>query len=107
MVKDITKKKLEEHEDVFADIFNALVFKGKEVIKAEDLTLLPTTEHHADEKGVLRERTRDVFMENKKQGVRYLLLGGENQRVIDMVKTRASDTIVLYKSDYDDFDIVI
>lgn len=33
--------------------------------------------------------------------------GSENQRVIDMVKTRASDTIVLYKSDYDDFDIVI
>ena len=83
MIKDITKKKLEEHEDVFADIFNALVFKGKEVIKPEDLTLLPTTEHHTDEKGVLRERTRDVFMENKKQGVRYLLLGGENQDYID------------------------
>ena len=44
LIKDITKKKLEEHEDVFADIFNALVFKGKEVIKPEDLTLLPTPE---------------------------------------------------------------
>ena len=83
MIKDITKKRLEEHTDVFADIFNALVFHGKEVIKAEDLTPLPTTEHHADENGVLRERTRDVFMENKKQGVRYLLLGGENQDYID------------------------
>ena len=83
MVKDITKKKLEEHTDVFADIFNALVFNGTEVIKAEDLTLLPTTEHHTDEKGILRERTRDVFMENKKQGIRYLLLGGENQDYID------------------------
>ena len=28
--------------------------------------------------------------------------GSENQRVIDMVKTRASGEIVLYKSDYDD-----
>ena len=28
--------------------------------------------------------------------------GSENQRVIDMVKTRASGEVVLYKSDYDD-----
>ena len=34
MIKDITKKRLEEHTDVFADIFNALVFNGKEVIGA-------------------------------------------------------------------------
>lgn len=83
MVKDISKKKLEEHTDVFADIFNALVFDGNEVIKEEDLTLLPSAEYHTNENGVLRERTRDVFMENKKQGVRYLLLGGENQDYID------------------------
>ena len=28
--------------------------------------------------------------------------GSENQRVIDMVKTRATGEVVLYRSDYDD-----
>jgi len=31
--------------------------------------------------------------------------GSENQRVIDMKKTRTAGEIVLYKSDYDDFDL--
>lgn len=31
--------------------------------------------------------------------------GSENQRVIDMVKTRAAGEVVLYKSDYDDFEL--
>lgn len=33
--------------------------------------------------------------------------GSENQRVIDMVKTRNSGTVVLYRSDYDDFDMIL
>ncbi len=30
--KDYTQKRLEEHPDVFADIFNTLVFGGKQIL---------------------------------------------------------------------------
>lgn len=42
MSKDISEKRLEEYEDVFADIFNNLVASGKKIVE-EDLvmTMLP------------------------------------------------------------------
>ena len=33
MQKDIKEKRLEEHNDVFADIFNNLLFDGKAILK--------------------------------------------------------------------------
>ena len=35
--KDITEKILEDHNDVFADIINGLVFAGEQKILAESL----------------------------------------------------------------------
>lgn len=35
--KDIAEKTLEAYNDVFADIVNGLVFKGKRVVKEDDL----------------------------------------------------------------------
>ena len=35
--KDIAEKTLEAYNDVFADIVNGLVFKGKKVVKEDDL----------------------------------------------------------------------
>ena len=62
MQKDITKKKLQEHPDVFADIFNSLVFSGREFVNPSELTLIPTASRHSDAEGELRERTRDILM---------------------------------------------
>lgn len=42
MKKDIAKKRLEEHNDVYADIFNALLFEGRPVLQEESLVPLPT-----------------------------------------------------------------
>ena len=36
--KDIAEKLLEDYNDVFADIVNTLLFDGKNIINAEDLT---------------------------------------------------------------------
>ena len=83
MQKDIAKKKLQEHPDVFADIFNSLVFSGKKIINPSELTLIPTASRHSDAKGELRERTRDILMQDNRSGVLYLLLGLENQDYID------------------------
>ena len=41
MKKDIVEKRLEDHNDVFADIFNNLLFDGKGILRAEDLISLP------------------------------------------------------------------
>mgnify|MGYP007107748300 FL=1 len=35
--KDLTEKILEDYNDVFADIMNALVFKGKDVVHPDSL----------------------------------------------------------------------
>ena len=81
--KDIGKKKLEQHPDVFADIFNCLLFGGEDFIQASDLTLVAGEEYHTDEEGSLRQRTRDVLMKDIKNDMLYLLLGCENQENVD------------------------
>ena len=83
MQKDIAKKKLQEHPDVFADIFNNLVFFGREFVNPSELTLIPTASRHSDAKGELRERTRDILMQDNRSGLLYLILGLENQDYID------------------------
>ena len=83
MQKDKAKKKLQEHPDVFADIFNNLVFFGREFVNPSELTLIPTASRHSDAKGELRERTRDILMQDNRSAVLYLLLGLENQDYID------------------------
>lgn len=45
------------------------------------------------------------IMEEK--NLTLLYRGSENQRVIDLQKTRAAGEIVLYRSEYEDFDIII
>ena len=35
--KDITEKQLEALNDVFADIINALIFNGRQVVKEDEL----------------------------------------------------------------------
>ena len=60
-IKDLTEKILEDYNDIFADIVNVLVFKGKQRIKPE--TLVNTGVHSQyknDKNGVLHEQERDV-----------------------------------------------
>lgn len=44
--KDLVEKKLEDHNDVFADIWNTLLF-GKKVLLEEKLSGQPEPDHHA------------------------------------------------------------
>ena len=39
------------YNDVFADIFNNLLFDGRKILRAEDLTSLPTEGHTRDVAG--------------------------------------------------------
>ena len=42
MKKDIAKKRLEDYNDVYADIFNGLLFEGAKVLEEDFLVSLPT-----------------------------------------------------------------
>lgn len=43
----------------------------------------------------------------EEKNLTLLYRGSENQRVIDLKKTKASGKVVLYRSEYDDIDIII
>ena len=80
--KDITEKNLEAFNDVFADIVNVLLFKGKHLMKEKDLE--PATKDSmfkAD--GKIHEQERDVSKFWKNGEVRISILGFENQTVQD------------------------
>ena len=58
--KDKTEKALENCNDVFADIVNALVFDGDQVVKGTELEQVLPKEVYKDEAGELHEQERDV-----------------------------------------------
>ena len=81
--KDIAEKILQDYNDVFADIVNALLFKGKQIVKPESLVNASVKSSYKAENGRLHELERDVVKYWKDGGVSIALLGLENQSVVD------------------------
>ena len=80
--KDITEKALENYNDVFADIVNALVFDGEEVVKGTELEqVLPRGAYK--EEGEFHEQERDVVKAWKHGTIRIAMLALENQTEVD------------------------
>ncbi len=80
--KDALEKKLLDFTDVFADIWNVLVFGGQPVIAEEELAdALPRSIYKAD--GKVHEQERDVAKFWKKNQLRIALIGVENQTDTD------------------------
>ena len=77
--KDISEKLLLDHEDVFADIVNVLLYDGEAVVSPEELeNANPISQYKADD-SKLHEEERDLAKYWKKQGQRVLVFGIENQ----------------------------
>ena len=57
--KDITEKNLEAFNDVFADIINVLLFKGKHLMKEKDLEA-DNKDNMFKADGKIHEQERDV-----------------------------------------------
>ena len=57
--KDIVEKHLEDYNDVFADIVNALVFKGKQAVRPRDLMPVKVRSQYKADEGKLHEEERD------------------------------------------------
>ena len=80
--KDITEKQLEALNDVFADIINALIFNGRQVVKEDELEpAMPQSQFKAG--GVIHEQERDVAKFWKNGCIRLALYGTENQTDVD------------------------
>ena len=79
---DLILKKLLNHNDVFADIVNAVLFRGEEVVKPEDLRNVQTTFMYKGE-GKLNSMDRDIAKYWVKGNMTLCLLGAENQTRID------------------------
>ena len=77
--KDIVEKHLEDYNDVFADIVNALVFKGKQAVRPRDLIPVKVRSQYKADEGKLHEEERDNAKYWSKGKVKIALLGLENQ----------------------------
>ena len=93
MGKDIPEKRLEGWNDVFADIFDNLLFGGRKVLEGEELISMPTESYVRKRSGKLKSGSRDVrkglersgdIRKMDHAGNRYrLILGLENQSGVD------------------------
>ena len=81
--KDIAEKTFIECNDVFADIFNVLVFEGETIVAEESLTEQTVAGRYKAENGKLHEQERDVFKRWKTHGFSLVLAGIENQTTPD------------------------
>lgn len=79
--KDIAEKKLEDYPDVFADIFNVLLFK-EDFIKPEQLESGPTASIYKA-KNLSRVQDRDILKYYRGIGMNITSFGIENQSKID------------------------
>lgn len=76
--KDRVTKTLESYNDVFADIINVLLFKGKKIIKENELTPADIlSQYKAD--GKISEQERDVSKYWHNAGFNLAFIGIENQ----------------------------
>lgn len=83
MQKDITEKRLEECNDVFADINNGLVFEGKHILNPDQLVPLPTEAFTRNDDGSIRQGNRDICKADQKNGRYRLICCAENQTGVD------------------------
>lgn len=80
--KDASQKILESYNDVFSDIVNVLLFKGRKVLAEEELEdQAPRAYYKAD--GKIHEIERDVAKRWKNGNIRVACIGFENQTASD------------------------
>ena len=92
--RDLTQKNLEMYPDVFADVLNALYYRGRQVVKEEELLPAPTEGFYLGGGNVLKNQFQDVSMYLLRNGqvrMRYML---ENQ-------TKPMRRMVLRKAGYE------
>ena len=81
--KDLSEKILEDYNDVFADIINALIFEGKDVVHPDALQNSSVHSQYKADDQRLHELERDVAKHWIQGNVELALYGMENQTKIE------------------------
>lgn len=81
--KDISAKKLESEDDVFADIFNSILFGGRQVIDPQKLRDEPTESFYVDDDGNMRNMFRDILKSYNNHQMTLVFLGLENETRVE------------------------
>lgn len=77
--KDLTEKILEDYPDVFADIFNTLIFNGKQAIKDSELSESIVHSQYKADDSKIHELERDSAKRWIRNNILLAILGTENQ----------------------------
>ena len=80
--QDLTEKRLEEYNDVFADIVNVLLFNGKRFVQEDALAETSRLSQYKADDG-LHEQERDIAKYWQDGNIRICLYGLENQTAVD------------------------
>lgn len=101
--KDLASKKLEIRPDIYADIINALLYEGRQVLKPQNLQSAAVESLYMGDDGILRSQYNDVSKYELYHGrirMRYTL---ENQTVPDyrMLLRKAGYEGAVYRQQYD------
>ena len=80
--RDIAEKRLEEYDDVFADIVNVLLFDGKRLVREDALSETSRLSQYKADDG-LHEQERDIAKYWQDGNIRICLFGLENQTAVD------------------------
>lgn len=101
--KDLAAKRFEGNSEVFADIINALIFEGEQIVLAKDLQPAPTESLYPAVNGALHNQYNDVSkyeMKNDRIAMQYTL---ENQSGPDykILLRKAGYEGAIYRQQYD------
>lgn len=104
--KDLASKKLERRPEVYADIINALLYEGKQILEPQNLYPASVESIYEREDGALRNQYNDVSkyeIHHGKIRLRYTL---ENQTKPDykMLLRKAGYEGAIYREQYDETD---
>lgn len=101
--KDLTAKQFESSPEVFADIINAFVYEGEQVVLPTDLRPAPTESLYAAKNGVLRSQYNDVSKYEISNGSIVTQYTLENQAWPDykILLRKAGYEGAIYRQQYD------
>ena len=105
--KDLAAKQFERSPEVFADIVNAFIFEGEQVVSPKNLQPAPTESLYPAAHGILRNQYNDVSKYEIRNGrivMQYML---ENQSKPDykILLRKAGYEGAIYRQQYDGKDI--
>ena len=102
--KDLAAKELESKPEVFADIINAFLYGGKQVVLPECLKPAPTETLYESTYEVLRNQYNDVSkyeMAGQKIDIQYVL-ENESKRNYRLIMRKAGYEGAIYRSEYEE-----